>query len=489
MPPPLHPTRTAHELLPDVGRVITRPYLPGSEVGDPEPRAARLVRRVLALPEDQAEARLAAVLRDFAGRHRDLERILEDNFSRVRHQVDGMGEPSPAVRRLVGAYATHEFTIQAAALCNPSIVPAPDQRGAAPGDCNVVMSTRSVGEGHLSCIEFRTGTVHGGGGLSFDQVGPYATTGAVEPAEYDRRMFTAKLDELEADPQLARRLLDPLPERFHVAELDARIAAFSDEGLPRAARQQTVEQARMVAMSNYVVSFPPESPVSERVIFPVGPAESRGMEDARFVRFTHDDGATTYYATYTAFDGADVLPALLETGDFASFHVATLNGPSARNKGMALFPRTVGGQYVALSRYDQENIDLMFSDEVRYWDRRSRLRAPVHPWEYVQIGNCGSPLETEAGWLVLTHGVGPMRTYAIGALLLDRDDPARVTGSLPEPLLVPDEHERDGYVPNVVYSCGGMLHEDRLVLPYGFSDLGIRVALFDLHPLLDRLVG
>ncbi len=486
-------TRTPHELLPDIGRVVTRPYMPGGEVGDPEPRAARLVRRVLALPEEQIEARLAGVLRDFGSRHRGLEGILDDSYARIRSHVeahlDGSVEPSQAARRLVGAYATHEFTIQAAALFNPSMVPAPDQTGAAPGECRFVMSARAVGEGHLSCIEFRTGTLRPGGDIALEEASRFATTGTLEPAQYDRRRFATKLDELGADPLIARRLLDPLPERFAFAQLQSRIARLPDDGVSPAAAYLTVEAALMVAMSNYVVSFPPQSPISERVIFPAGPIESRGMEDARFVRFTDDDGATTYYGTYTAFDGANIVPALLETADFESFRIATLNGPSARNKGMALFPRRVGGQYVALSRYDQENIDLMFSDEVRHWDRRSRLHTPAQSWEFVQIGNCGSPLETEAGWLVLTHGVGPMRTYAIGALLLDRDDPARVTGTLAEPLLVPDAHERDGYVPNVVYSCGGMLHDGRLVLPYGFSDLGIRIALIDLDTLLDQLVA
>jgi len=237
-----------------------------------------------------------------------------------------------------------------------------------------------------------------------------------------------------------------------------------------------------------VVTYPPESAISERVIFPAGPRETQGMEDARFVRFVNDDGSTIYYATYTAFDGFEILPQLIETRDFLSFRVATLNGRCAQNKGMALFPRLIDGKYTMLSRFDTENSYLMRSDNVRHWSDTQMLRAPMRPWELIQIGNCGSPIETDAGWLVLTHGVGPMRRYAIGALLLDLEDPTRVIGHLPDPLLEPEEDERDGYVPNVLYSCGGLVHQDTLVLPYAFSDAAIRIALIAMSDLLDALI-
>jgi len=487
------PVRTAHHFVPDLSRVIARPYLPAGELSDPEPRTARLVRRVLALSDEQVESRLEAVRRDFDGRHSDLARVLRDNYAHVLaqlvHRGNDLPDPSDQQQMLIGAYATHEFTIQAAGFFNPSMVPAPDQRGAAPGECRFVMSARSVGEGHLSCIEFRTGGVGLEGDVSFDEPSPYASMGAISPAHYDGQMFRAKLYELGADPALTVQLIGPLGAGFEREDLERRIHELSAEGVSPATAYKTVELSRMLASSNYVVEFPAEMPISEHVIFPVGPMESRGMEDARFVRFVDDDGSCTYYATYTAFDGSDILPQLIETADFTSFRVATLNGPSASNKGMALFPRKIGGQYAALSRYDKENIDLMFSDEVRHWENREHLRPPVHDWELVQIGNCGSPLETEAGWLVLTHGVGPMRTYSIGALLLDLDDPERVLGALDEPLLTPDDSERNGYVPNVVYSCGGMLHDGLLVLPFGFSDAGIRVALADLDSLLGRLTA
>jgi predicted GH43/DUF377 family glycosyl hydrolase len=411
------------------------------------------------------------------------------NYQQVAHNLGNGATPTHQQQLLVGAYVTHEYTLEAAALFNPSMVPAPGPLGMGNDDQPFVMSVRSVGEGHLSSIEFRTGTARAGGELMFDPVGTFASTGEISWAKYDREMFEAKLDELGADCDLVRRLIHPLGERFTYAELEERISSqgIAALGITPAAAYQTVELARMLAHANYVVSFDPQIPLSERVILPVGPTESHGMEDARFVRFTDEDGSVTYFATYTAFDGTNILPQLIETADFTTFRISTLNGSCARNKGMALFPRKIGGQFVALSRYDQENIDLMFSDRVQFWHARERLRMPQHAWEFVQIGNCGSPLETDAGWLVLTHGVGPMRTYSIGALLLDRDDPHRVIGELPEPLLAPDEHERNGYVPNVLYSCGGMIHDGRLLLPYGFSDAGIRVAIVELAPLLDSM--
>ncbi|MGH8884777.1 MAG: glycoside hydrolase family 130 protein [Egibacteraceae bacterium] len=469
--------RTAHELLPDPARVVARSYIPAGAVA--------LVGRVLSLPDDEVATRLAAVLRDFGDRHRDLERILSASYQRVAPRLGNGVAPTRAQQLLVGAYVTLEYTLEAAALFNPSMVPAPGPLQ--DGDQPFVMSMRSVGEGHVSSIELRTGTASAGGKLAFDAVEKFASTGEIGEAKYHREMFEAKLDELGADFDLVRQLIDPLDEWFTYPQLEERLAAVADEGVTPAAAYKTVELARMLAYSNYVVSFDPQMPLSERVIFPVGPTESHGMEDARFVRFTDEDGAITYFATYTAFDGSHILPQLIETADFTTFHISTLNGASARNKGMALFPRKIGGQFVALSRYDQENIDLMFSDRVRFWHARERLRKPEYPWEFVKIGNCGSPLETEAGWLVLTHGVGPMRTYTIGALLLDLEDPQRVIGELPAPLLSPAESERNGYVPNVVYSCGGMIHDGCLLLPYGFSDTGVHVAVVEVAGLLGRM--
>ena len=286
---------------------------------------------------------------------------------------------------------------------------------------------------------------------------------------------------------ITRKSLDPLPSRFSFEQLEAAILDLDRQGVDRSLALQTIKLIHWLASSNYRTTFPEESEISERVVFPAGPTESQGMEDARFVRFTHDDGSVVYYSTYTAFDGVQILPQLIETPDFATFRIATLNGKAAQNKGIALFPRKLDGRFAALSRQDNENNYLMLSDNVRHWHETEKIQIPDRPWELMQIGNCGSPLETEAGWLVITHGVGPLRRYTLGAILLDAQDPSRMIGHLKEPLLEPGEDERDGYVPNVVYSCGSMIHGNFLVIPYGFSDSGAGIATASLDDVLTRL--
>lgn len=253
--------------------------------------------------------------------------------------------------------------------------------------------------------------------------------------------------------------------------------------------QRTRECIRWLAKSNYQVTFAPATTLSQRIIFPVSPNESNGIEDARFVRFREEDGSMIYYATYTAYNGHAILPQFIETKDFRSFAVCTLNGQAVQNKGMALFPRRIHGRYAMISRQDDENLFLMTSDNVHFWNEPRLLRRPVHPWEFVKIGNCGSPIETSEGWLVITHGVGPMRRYCIGAILLDLEDPTRVIGSLREPLLEPTGGEREGYVPNVVYSCGAMVHGGRLILPYAVSDTSSQIVTVGLASLLAEMVA
>jgi predicted GH43/DUF377 family glycosyl hydrolase len=366
---------------------------------------------------------------------------------------------------------------------------APDQAGTAAGERRFVMSLRAVGEGHISSIEFRTGVIDGASAMTFDPLGGYLVTGdRTPPAHYEKAQFNAKLIELDAGNELARAVLDRLPERFTPAELELSLARLERDGPPHAISFETAKIMRVLAASSYVATFPTDSALSDRVIFPAGPHETHGMEDARFVRFTEDDGSVTYYATYTAFDGYEIMPQLIQTDDFVSFRIGTLNGPAAQNKGMALFPRRVGGKFVMLSRRDRENLHLAISPtDVRHWSEVTELHRPSRPWELLQIGNCGSPIETPAGWLVVTHGVGPMRRYVIGALLLDLDDPRRVIGQLSEPLLTPEGMEREGYVPNVVYSCGAMLNGSDLVLPYGLSDAAVGVAIISVPDLLAEL--
>jgi predicted GH43/DUF377 family glycosyl hydrolase len=480
--------RTSHRLLHDPSRVIAKPYLPGEEIfTDTGTRAGLLMARILALPEDEVAHVLGQTVDWFAGRHRRFEELLERHFALVAHRVADLAM-SRQRRLLIGAYFTNEYSVEGAALFNPSLVPAPDQTGLRPGEQRFVMSLRAVGEGHISSIEFRTGVIDGGSTVTFDPLGPYLVTGDRAPPDgYDKASFRAKLLELDAGNEVAWAIIDPLPERFTLGDLDQRLGAFEREGAPHAIAYETLKIIRVLAASSYVTAFAADSALSERVIFPAGPHETHGMEDARFVQFTGDDGEMTYYATYTAFDGFEIMPQLIETNDFASFRISTLSGPAAQNKGMALFPRRIAGSYVMLSRRDRENLHLATSKDVRNWADVTELHRPSRSWELLQIGNCGSPLETEEGWLVVTHGVGPMRRYVLGAILLDLDDPRRVIGQLREPLLGPDESEREGYVPNVVYSCGSMLNGRDLILPYGMSDGAVGIAIVSVPDLLTEL--
>jgi predicted GH43/DUF377 family glycosyl hydrolase len=365
---------------------------------------------------------------------------------------------------------------------------APDQAGLAYGAARFIMAVRAVGEGHLSSIAFRTGILGPSGTPKFDVPGPFLVPGErTPPRAYDKHLFREKLRELEASNEIADAVLSRVPDAFSLPELERSLGELEAHGPPAAISFETVKIIRVLASSNYVTTFPADSTLAERVIFPAGPNETRGMEDARFVRFAGADGAVKYYATYTAYDGFEIVPQLIETDDFRTFTIATLNGAAAQNKGMALFPRRIGGKYMMLSRHDGISLQLAVSDHVRFWNEATPLVWPESPWELIHGGNCGSPIETEAGWLVLTHGVGAMRRYAIGAILLDRDDPRRVIGRLREPLLEPVEDEREGYVPNVLYTCGALIHGNRLIMPYGYADSGIRVATVALDELLREL--
>ena len=486
--------REAVRFVPDTRRVITKAFVPRDEVfPDGSTRLQVMLGRLMAMSEQVATATLHGTRELFAGRHRDLDAAFDRNFDHVEGHLRTAGidpvELSTERRHLIGAYFTHEYSIEAAALGNPSIVAAPDQSGLAAGEVRFVMSLRAIGEGHLSSIEFRTGVIGVDAAVRLDTPSGFATTGDVIPYEHHKAPFTAKLGELGMINEIEALVLSRLPDRFTMADLDTAIEALDDDGIEPSISAETIHVMHWLASSNYHTSFPSSIEISERVLFPSRPAESRGMEDARFVRFVDDEGSVTYFATYTAFDGHQILPQLIETADFAEFRVTTLRGPAARNKGAAIFPRRIDGRYVALSRHDNVNNFIMMSDDVRVWPEATIIQEPQRPWELMQLGNCGSPLETDAGWLVITHGVGAMRRYTLGALLLDLDDPTRVIGHLTEPLLSPGADEREGYVPNVVYSCGSMIHADHLVLPYGYADLGTRLATIPLADLLDRLSG
>jgi predicted GH43/DUF377 family glycosyl hydrolase len=344
-----------------------------------------------------------------------------------------------------------------------------------------------IGEGHISSVEFRTGQIDRRGSVVVDEPSPFLSHGERRSPLYDKEVFTHKLLALNADVALVNQLMADLADQFTSADLDSALEMLQHADVSAASAFETRRLTSWLASSNYELAYSGEEPITERILLPSSPAESRGIEDARFVQFADDDGRVTYFATYTAYDGFTILPQLIETDDFMTFRIVTLNGTCARNKGMALFPRRIGGLYTALGRHDQENLHLLRTDQLRVWNHAEMISSPEHAWETVQLGACGSPLETGEGWLVLTHGVGPMRRYALGAILLDLEDPANVIGRLDSPLLEPAADERNGYVPNVVYSCGGMIHEGWLVIPYGFADEGVRIASVSLDELLGEM--
>jgi len=464
-------------------RVITRPHIPGDRA-----RTRGLIDRVTMLNVDDVHNLLESVFQDFSARHRNYREALQRNFDLIADHVPKSISLSSEQQLLLGAYFTAEYSVEAAALFNPSIVPHPDQKGVDKGSQRFVMSFRATGEGHVSSIEFRSGIVDENCDIYFDPVSQYVATPEMhtDPV-YDRLHFQRKIDEICGCERVTNHLLDGLKETFTFDELQLQIKKLRSTKFRVIDKQHTIDTALWLSRSNYEVIFRPDEQISERVIFPVSENESAGIEDARFVRFEDDDRSVTYYATYTAYNGFDILPQILETTDFLTFKMHTISGKAAHNKGMALFPRKINGNFVMLSRQDGVNNYIMFSDSVRFWDEAQLLQEPVHPLEYVQVGNCGSPMETSEGWLALFHGVGPMRRYSIWAELLDLDDPSKVISRLDEPILSPDEHERDGYVPNVVYTCGSMICGDALIVPYGIADQRCRVATVSIPELMSRL--
>jgi predicted GH43/DUF377 family glycosyl hydrolase len=419
--------RRALHLRPDPARVIVRPFKPTTEPRDLNPtektRANHIVERVLNLDPQAAAGQLADVLENFEGRHRNLLKTFERRADEMEEALLAHCTFSEVQRQLLGAYFLHEYSFEASALFNPSIVPHPDQSGIPDGSLRFILSLRAVGEGHVSSLTFRAGAIAADGGITVDPTARLATS-----------------------PRITHRTAGPVGDEVE-----------------------------------FVFEAAPD--ISERVIFPVTESQSNGIEDARFVQFS-DGGRMTYYATYTAYKGTAIRSELIETTDFLSFRMTPLQGAAARNKGMALFPRKIDGKYAMIARQDNENLYLVYSDDLYRWEGGQAILKPQFPWEFVQIGNCGSPIELEEGWLMLTHGVGPVRKYSIGAALLDKRDPSRVLARSSEPLLRPELSEREGYVPNVVYTCGAMTHNDQLILPYAVSDTYSNFATIQISALL-----
>ena len=469
---------------PESARVIIRPFIPGKAQ-----ILADILARALALSEAEAEAQLQTILAEFASRHFDIESLLLAHYEKVRPQFTLQSPLSRVRQLLIGALFSGEYALESAALFNPSIVPHPDQNGTPAGGMRFIMSLRATGEGHISSIEFRTGVIAPDGTIAVEPASRFVTAPEVVPnPTYRTKSFLTKLNEMGFGGSHAAAVMEPLAENFTLLQLDESMARVRRDTKPVTRDlRRALETFRWLADSNYELNFSSKLAMSERIIFPVSPNESNGIEDARFVRFTDDDGSVLYCATYTAYNGRAILPQFIETQDFLHFRVLTLNGSAVQNKGMALFPRRIGGRYAMLSRQDDENLLLMFSDSLHHWSNPQVILRPAEMWESVKIGNCGSPIETEAGWLVITHGVGPMRKYCIGAALLDLDDPTKVIGRLRAPLLSPEGNEREGYVPNVVYSCGSMLHGRDLILPFAMSDKASAIATVSLDDLLAAL--
>ncbi len=476
--------RTGIVLSPNKQRVVLRPFQPpGND------RILRVIGRVCTLTESEVEHQLAHVLDEFHGRHQQPNAYFERRFKELKHHLLTDAPLSESRRLLLGAYFSQEYALESAALFNPSLVWHPDQTNLPMGSRRFAMSLRAVGEGHISSIVFRSGTIDRNLSITIDQPVRFVTIPRLVPDScYENDLFRRKLIELGLGNSFTYEVLAALPDEFTLDELDASLqAALREHRSLHEELSPLVKRVIMLAKSNYEIQYTPDQDLSERVIFPFSPTESNGIEDARFVHFQHEDGSRRYYATYSAYDGQLVLPQLLETKDFLRFKLHTLNGPAVSNKGMALFPRKINGRYAMLGRQDGEHLFLMYSDKLYFWHTSEMIIKPAHPWEYVQMGNCGSPIETEAGWLVLTHGVGAMRKYCIGAMLLDLRDPSKVIARLHEPLITPNEVEREGYVPNVVYTCGAIIHENHLVIPYAMSDYATTFATIEVKELLSSM--
>jgi predicted GH43/DUF377 family glycosyl hydrolase len=480
--------RHALTMQPDCRRVVIKLFVPGEDTQLAQNRASSLIERILQLDEDEIARLLDDVLKRFAGRHHDICATFQHHYDLVHHRVPPDIELSPAARTLIGAYFSHEFAVEAAALCNPSMVPHPDQSGLEPGQLRVAISLRQIGEGHISSVGFCSALLGPDDTIRIeDRDGPMMI-GQRIGAKHHCDLLAAGLAEEEIDNEISATVLSSLPDRYDDQDFEDVLGHLPGELLSRPLANETLEVIRRIVASDYAVTFPATVPLHQRVLWPATPAESKGMEDARFVQVEEADGRTAYHATYTAYDGRLIGGRMMHTRDLRHFEVTALRGPAARNKGMALFPRTVNGRHLALCRSDGETLGLSTRDEQNRWQNPVPLLVPHRGWDLIQVGNCGSPVETTAGWVVLTHGVGPMRRYSIGAMLLDLDKPERVIADLPHGLLESNETEREGYVPNVVYSCGGLVHAGRFWVPYGASDVRVGFASIPLDQLLDAMV-
>jgi beta-1,2-mannobiose phosphorylase / 1,2-beta-oligomannan phosphorylase len=507
---------------PDPSRIIARFLYLNDE------RSANIIRKVLAMPEKEVNTAIGQLLRRYSRRHRNISRIFEKHFTRLAPIFDKIEvneeDLSQTQQALIGSYFTMEYSIESAAFFNPSVVEDLDQSGTRSDEKRVIFSFRATGEGHISSI----GILDRNNNLSLEPVGKMlAEADVIKRNSYNKKTFQEKLIEMSkaentispvvvlekpnenpdhanvippviAGPSAAKKkvpkvasyafILDKLGEDFTYGELMRNLAiAIKDTDITED-QIKILNHMMWLASSHYEINFSIDSAISERVIFPVSATEQKGIEDARFVRFTDDNGDVTYYATYTAYDGSSILPKLISTKDFYNFRILPINGQLARDKGMALFPRKIKGKYAMLCRIDGVNNYIAYSDSINIWNVAKIVQQPKYSWDLVQLGNAGSPIETESGWLVITHAVGPMREYSLGASLFDLENPEIEIGRLKEPLMMSNEDEREGYVPNVIYSCGSIIHNQDLIIPYAMSDHSSTYATVNLKELLNVLL-
>jgi len=517
-------TRKKFIFSPDSSRIIARFLYLNDE------RSADIIRKVLAMPEKEVSIAMSQLLRRYVRRHRNISRIFEKHFARLAPIFDKIEvneeDLSISQKALIGSYFTMEYSIESAAFFNPSVVENPDQSDTSAHEKRVIFSFRATGEGHISSIVFRSGVLDRNNNLTIEPIGKMlAEADVIKRNVYDKKDFQNKLMEMQDqgntippaildkydeepnqrnvisaviidkhDEKQDQRtiispdfILDKLGDSFTYGELMKNLELVrKDPGLTDD-HIKIMNQLMWLASSHYEITFSIDSAISERVIFPISATEQKGIEDARFVKFTDDNGEVTYYGTYTAYDGEVILPKLIKTTDFFTFKILPINGEIAHNKGMALFPRKIKGKYAMLCRIDGVNNYIAYSDSINMWNEAKIIQQPQYPWELMQIGNAGSPIETEDGWLVITHAVGSMREYTLGATLYDLENPEKEIGRLSSPLMMPNETEREGYVPNVIYSCGSIINNSELIIPYAMSDHSSSYATVDLRELLDVL--
>lgn len=473
------------KVYPDPKRVIARFFFNGDQ------RAIDVVKHVMSLTDVEVFGIISPLLQEYSKRHRNITKILTRHCKKIKHCIEDAGfdyeDLEKYHRLLLGSYFTHEYSIESAAFFNPSIVDDPDQSDLVEGERRVIISFRAVGEGHISSVVFRRALIDRNNDITVMPAGNYIDEAEViKNAVYNKKLFLKKAADSKIDVEVLDKVGTQLEDKFDYATL-RKIILDSKNLQEEDMKKLEYDKVLWLSDTYHEISFSRDTDISDRVIFPISEFERKGIEDARFVRFVKDDGTIVYYATYTAFDGAMIMPKLLQTTDFYDFKISPLHGVGAQNKNLALFPRKINGKYAMMSRIDGCNNYLMYSDKLTVWDNPVKLQSPKFPWEFIQIGNCGSPIETEAGWLVITHGVGPMRRYCLGASLFDLNDPSIEIGRLREPLVIPNNDEREGYVPNVLYSCGAIIHNGELIIPYGLSDYCSSFAGVGLDVLLEKL--